>query len=896
VAEQQVGTFTLLPWVRTGVSAAQLAQDTLTASLPARARLAIELGLGSDTVSVPTQILGPGDVIGIDQHQVVRTDPRPWSANVESNYLASVEFARPDFPWLFTPASADGQNRLRPWLCLIMVRRQDGVSMAMDGTRPLPTLSIEPPAVPSIELPDLAESFAWAHAQMLGTATSLAEAPSDFTRSRLVCPRRLQPNASYIACVVPTFEVGRKAGLGLAITQDDQSSLAPAWTGQETAIQLPVYFQWEFATGQVGDFHSLVAKIKVRQLPATVGIRPMSVANADPDLPTIPADSPDGVLGLEGALMSLQTQRHGFSNGFGPPFRTSLRGRLMPPATGTADPLVTPPIYGARHANQIAVPDDNSEPYWLRELNLDPRYRAVAAFGTSVIQAEQEALMAAAWDQVGEVQRANQLLRQAQLLRSANQSVYVNRLQRLPDFAAVQVTRAVHARVLGGDGGTVQRTMAITLATGAVSPAFRRIFRPRGPLGRRVLSPEQQVVRPVLSKMGLGTITTFVLPPSGGLVTFDDAEARFVNTSGGRDSPVQVSASQMAQLPVATVTPRPVFLIRPPQLPGFPPPPVTPFAFVPADSPEAARLRAAFIAHQTLIAPKVVPIFVPVRPLVGELNATIMASLEPGATSTARVSSLVRYSGPRVAGDPLEPIMAAPQFPTPMFAPLRDLSRDLLIPGLDAVPDNTISPLQTNPQFVEAYMVGLNHEFARELLWRDYPTDQRGTYFSQFWETSAQSGSAPDIPPIHTWTPTNHLGQNLAAGSHGQLVLLMRAELLRRYPNAAVYAVRAILRSGEMRPRPGTEEMYPDFRGNLDPDLVFLGFGLTADQARGSATDPGWFFIIQQPPSEPRFGVGAGAQTDDATYLHPTGDAAVTAAALLQRPVRVAIHASALLS
>ena len=33
-------------------------------------------------------------------------------------------------------------------------------------------------------------------------------------------------------------------------------------------------------------------------------------------------------------------------------------------------------------------------------------------------------------------------------------------------------------------------------------------------------------------------------------------------------------------------------------------------------------------------------------------------------------------------------------------------------------------------------MVGLNHEFARELLWREYPTDQRGSYFRQFWDVS----------------------------------------------------------------------------------------------------------------------------------------------------------------
>ncbi len=37
--------------------------------------------------------------------------------------------------------------------------------------------------------------------------------------------------------------------------------------------------------------------------------------------------------------------------------------------------------------------------------------------------------------------------------------------------------------------------------------------------------------------------------------------------------------------------------------------------------------------------------------------------------------------------------------------------------------------LRTNNRFIEAYLVGLNHEMGRELLWREYPTDQRGTYF-----------------------------------------------------------------------------------------------------------------------------------------------------------------------
>src|SRR5262249_41454007 len=153
--------------------------------------------------------------------------------------------------------------------------------------------------------------------------------------------------------------------------------------------------------------------------------------------------------------------------------------------------------------------------------------------------------------------------------------------------------------------------------------------------------------------------------------------------------------------------------------------------------------------------------------------------------------------------------------------------------------------------------------------WRGYPTDQRGTYFRQFWDVR---GSVPppasdadrerllDIPPVHTWPAASRLGQNArAAGAGGQLVLLVRGALLRRYPTALVYAARAAWTPDGKR-RPGTEERHPLFRGDLEPDVTFLGFGLTEAEARGGTDpkgDPGWFFVLQQPPAEPRFGLDA---------------------------------------
>ncbi len=51
----------------------------------------------------------------------------------------------------------------------------------------------------------------------------------------------------------------------------------------------------------------------------------------------------------------------------------------------------------------------------------------------------------------------------------------------------------------------------------------------------------------------------------------------------------------------------------------------------------------------------------------------------------------------------------------------------------------------------------------------------------------------------------------------------------------------------------------PIFKAEIDPDLKFLGFNLTQSIVRGNpdpaANDPGWFFVIQERPGEPRFGL-----------------------------------------
>jgi hypothetical protein len=171
--------------------------------------------------------------------------------------------------------------------------------------------------------------------------------------------------------------------------------------------------------------------------------------------------------------------------------------------------------------------------------------------------------------------------------------------------------------------------------------------------------------------------------------------------------------------------------------------------------------------------------------------------------------------------------------------------------------------LSGNPRFIEAYMVGLNHELGREFLWRGLPADPRATFFEQFWDVRGRAPSSPgpptDIPPIADWDPESGLGANATGvGGHGMVVLLIRGELMRRYPTATVYAVKAASLT-----QLGAQERYPEFRGALEPDLTFFAFDLSEAEVRGTeGGDPGWFFIIQEQATEPRFGLDAVPDSD----------------------------------
>jgi hypothetical protein len=113
--------------------------------------LPVTLSINNVPIPQTVRLYGPANVKGIDPQQIERTEPKPGTNNFEPNYFPAVEFDRPDFHWLFTPAKADSQGRLRPWLCLIVVRKQAGVEISPSSGQSLPALTIKDPVKPADE-------------------------------------------------------------------------------------------------------------------------------------------------------------------------------------------------------------------------------------------------------------------------------------------------------------------------------------------------------------------------------------------------------------------------------------------------------------------------------------------------------------------------------------------------------------------------------------------------------------------------------------------------------------------------------------------------------------------------------------------------------------------------
>lgn len=987
-------TYSFLPWLRTGVANSIPSADGDAAVL-VRATLPLDLDVTATKLdgSVQTQTLhrdvslvGPADIIGIEARAIIKVDPRDHITNFEPNYLPYIEFYEEDFPWRYTPAAADvARNRLRPWIALVVLREDEFVDGRDMSGKPLAYFELAAGVDTADVFPPATQMWAWAHVHgnldlsdagdtsLPGVLSRLQQALAanpDVAYSRIVCPRHLEPDTRYHAFLIPTFEGGRLAGLGTAIP-DTLVATTSAWgNGQK---QFPYYTSWYFRTGDFGDFDYLVRLLQPRPADARVGVRDMDVAHPGANLPPIvtPVDL-GSVLKLGGALRvpyatlapADKAQADKFDQWDQPfphPFETAM-ARLVNLADdyarasastvnpdGDPDPVVTSPLYGRWPAlvdRVLLAPDGTTLPNdqnWVHRLNLDPRFRVAGGLGTRVIQAHDQAYMAAAWSQIGAVLAANNRLRFAQMAQAASLALHAKHIATLEPARQFLLTAPMHARVMGSPTTVAAQLRASVVPPAVTSGVFRRVTRQGTPLMKRLalpvataaqiiqrinageLHPAPRKVAPT-GAVGIGAAAGWLEPPGepGWLeallrrepwlrflplllllllvllaLPFGVAIALGVLVAAGavlvplfrkltawsQRAAIEVTVDEEAQTP-ASVDALPTvqnFVIT---RPGT--------AFTPqagaADSAEAVAFKSALRDAYAFTS---VPMVQPARTTLDLplLTSKVVAAIDPRFSIPNRVRQIIHLPA-WIVGDMVQqftPVMAYPVFDVPMYRPLHGLSAELFLPNINLIAQNSITLLESNQRFIEAYMVGLNHEMARELLWNEFPTDQRGSYFRQFWDvslqlppqpTDAQRESLRDIPPLHRWPLNSALGthdQRDPDNANPPLVLVIRGDLLKRYPTAVIYAQKAqwhrndrgvidtsldrllvdILPAEEDEP-PQSKIRKPLFEAKVDPDIYFLGFDLSAPEARGGTTaqdDAGWFFVIKERPGEPRFGM-----------------------------------------
>ncbi len=636
---------------------------------------------------------------------------------------------------------------------------------------------------------------------------------------------------------------------------------------------------------------------------------------------------------------------------------------------GDPDPVITSPLYGRWHALQQRLLKDrnNSDlPHtknWVHELNLDPRFRVSAGIGTKVVQKNQEEYMHASWEQVGKIVEANNKIRLSQMAMQVSYRLYEQKV--LPQFQVKSFvfTAPVHRRVVHQQITVNAQIRESIVPTALTSGVFRSKTRPRGTLMKKLDFTTAVTPYNLIDRVNEGKVV--VAPPKkdaeGSILLSDLARevqptnipafiaklllkfkwfkflplfllvlvlfvvalfspAALLAVSSGIFAAICIglfalltkwetelkeaeAVSQDQQVPkeVDSYPKSPDFAITQPGIETNP-------TFGNTDSPEAIRFKVALkdtfnLVNTTFTEPKRKKLD------LTALNNAVLQNINPSITIPARTLTTIKIPL-HLRGNMVEtfaPVMAYPEIDVPMYKPLADISSELFLPNLNKIEQNSITLLENNQKFIESYMLGINHEMSRELLWREFPTDQRGTYFRQFWDVTSFLPSQPppedikeqlrDIPPIHKWSKINtsrlvpsdaNSVKKNELGSHNQraltsgktqLVLVVRGELLKKYPTAVIYAHKAswgkkndvenineervlvTLSSAEQDNPPASKLKTPLFEAKIDPDIYFFGFDLDDEEARGTKEpqntndDPGWFFVIKERPGEPRFGL-----------------------------------------
>jgi len=899
------------------------------------------------SVKVPDIVLrGPGDVIGISESMIARREPAPNTVDFEPNYFPYIDFVDPEFAWRYslTPLSSGEKSKVDPWLSLIVLSDEEITAMTSENIEVIAPLNNKQLflSISAKYLPDPDLLWANAHVQLSGLTGSteyfIENNPSGHC-SRILCMRKLLPEKRYVAFLVPNYAVAVQAAFGLSITD---ATDAKAWSAEnsDAIVKFPIYSHWPFGTSEQGDFESLARALQSFALDKSkVGTRAVDASLTQLTTPNNTHDrNMEHFFRREGALVppGFDSNRVLYENEskklpYTAPMLDSLNESLKDRTTTQStddelddDPLITLPVYGRyfRKTEEIKMPANGNHwpgtSPWVHEMNLDFRYRVTGGFGTEVVQQNQEDYMRKCWEQVGEIRRANEELRRHQAALKISERIKLRHIDPLCDerFAMLTTPFHTHYHITQGDEkkNVTEAMQKSGIAPGVFSSPLRRVVHRRVRINNT--KPIQSFENKLKKTNTSSQSSTYSQPGTRPLpYNFSKKETEFLQA---------VDKKVQDKVGAAFTAERNLYRAQPFASPARP--------TQPGLSPGPSNAAVPFLQHTESIYVQPVNTGIDFRAMF-DIKKAIRGSVDFRLKLPEGVS----------ISENLDPIMMAPKIRDAMYRPLVSLNKDYILPGIENLKNNGTTLCEENRRFIESYLVACNHEMGRELVWRHFPTDQRGSVFSFFWDAVQAVNPPKDIKDIHTWDQV--LGRNKAGlSSSPNLVLIVKSDLIRRYPSTIIYAIK-ITNAGS-QPRywsdayptknpPIDEEIMidPIFRAQVGHDTLCVGFPFSRNEVQGSTRDGEYYFVLQENQDLPRFGLDIKSerikqnmnclspeQADQltendfqwgdapldyagyisnfdflATGVSTIGSSATIADKTYQLPIRVAIHSSELL-
>jgi hypothetical protein len=902
------------------------------------------------TGEAPFALMAAADIAALTPAAIRHLAPAAGANDAETTKCVHVDFTDADLPWRYTPETGTPQH-VRPWLVLLVGAPAEATVSGATGTFSAAMLKDYP----------LASSWLWAHQQYDGppTVPDGAKPPPDkaHTVSRVLSLRPLAAQTQYVAALVPAFNA---AGL-------DQ------WDGS-AAKTIPVLHSWSFATGEAGDFETLAAALQMppagdvgkasllyRRAGKDFGA-PLEVRGALTSLQQQETPAADQIAKIRADLEEISTDLSGLD---GPkPIGLPLYGRPWLPEpheapSGWPHDLNIDP----RHRSVAGLG------LWMGVEGQDSLMRAAVEQAGALHEAAARVGQLAAglwaagslWNRAMPAGKADRL----RVLGTMTARLLTNDTAH-PASALAAITGPatfLDAALFSSAAQRLQRPGALSaaLAAGALDHGAALSSINEGPeqpeehpdslasAGQGILGEDWAEAAFGIDLNWLGYVLETLARMAAEKGAEYRNERRLLTESGEIDKIAEVLQETADDLSrgLADSLQHSLEEIGAPcegrqLLDGA-------GAAVGGGAIEFAKALLDREEDDELLYGVLQGLILrcvgrgPCRGTVGNevrdgsticddvlgglgLEAPVRARpIDLDGLSDALVNALDprqpdgparRRVGARLEGVDLKSL-APVQFPLgldyPTWSLLRQHDREWLLPGAEILEKNSITALQTNPTFIDAFMMGINTQFLAEARWRGLPVDRLCTPLRMFWgqvDYTSHTRSA-DVEPFLEWAkaPAEPLGSLAhqaikpaepgAAGAE-RLVVIFNSALFRRYPSTLVYLVKPppgdpdpLLKAKPeldmpVNPPGGIDAWRrdrkyfgPSFSGTLSPDLVFFTF----DVAPATLAD--YWLVLDEPPAELRFKVPAGpvAATNSADL----------AAALLDEPTRVAISGAELL-